>query len=169
MPGCSHYTLKTSEEYNVMSWRQKVSFWAVSFLSNNVFKMCLFQTDKKASVCQIGLYINPFPPGDAFWRNSSRQLSKTLWPKVFKVFCCRFAVPVSGKRLNQPVVYLQSLIRIYTSWQCKLNVNHVDPDQTVDALANLDLDCSQNPTSTCSQERTPTILIIGCFSASSSI
>ena len=31
----------------------------------------------KGSPCFI-----PFPPADSFWRNSSRRLLKTLWPKV---------------------------------------------------------------------------------------
>ena len=35
--------------------------------------------------------INPFPPGDAFWRNSSRRLLKTLWPKVKLLMISNFS------------------------------------------------------------------------------
>ena len=34
---------------------------------------------------------NPFSPADAFWRNSSRRLLKTLWPKVKLLIMSNFS------------------------------------------------------------------------------
>ena len=44
-----------------------------------VFSFCHSLSNKQSGLTR---HINPFPPADAFWRNSSRRLLKTLWPKV---------------------------------------------------------------------------------------
>ena len=50
--------------------RRNCLLWAISHFAISFLKL-LF--------CR---YIKSFPPADAFWQNSSRQLSKTLRPKV---------------------------------------------------------------------------------------
>ena len=49
---------------------------------------------------------NPCPPADAFWRNNSRRLLKTLWPKVKLLMMSNFSIGHHVFNFIQQLSYL---------------------------------------------------------------